>query len=123
MEEYRGSVLRAEIRALAIYLRGVVHLPERVEQLFVAQLCRIERDLHDFGVARLVGADVLVRRIFRATTAIAYRGVDNSGNAAQCRFDPPKAPCSKCSDLGHGLPSFSQLHSTRLSPLFITPGK
>src|SRR5258708_40317281 len=101
MEEYRGPVLRAEIRALAVYLRGVVHLPERVEQLFVTHLCRIEGDLHDFGVARLVGADVLVRRIFRATAAIAYRGVNNSGAAAKLRFDPPKAPCSNCSGLGH----------------------
>src|SRR5260370_11636594 len=121
MEEYRGSVLRAEIRALAIYLRGVVHLPERVEQLFVAQLCRIERDLHDFGVARLVGADVLVRRIFRATTAIAYRGVDNSGNAAKCRFAPPKAPCSKFSGLGHGPLSFCQSHSTPILAPFAPP--
>src|SRR6266404_3369125 len=101
MEEYRGPVLRAEIRALAVYLRGVVHLPERIEQLFVAQLCRIEGHLHDFGVPRLVGADVLVRRIFRVAAAIAYRGVDNSGDATKLRLDPPKAPCSKCSGLGH----------------------
>ncbi len=31
MEENRGAVLRAEVRALAVHLRGVVHLPECLE--------------------------------------------------------------------------------------------
>src|SRR5713101_3312226 len=38
MEEDRGAVLRAEVRALAVDLRGVVHLPEGVEQLLIAHL-------------------------------------------------------------------------------------
>ena len=38
MEKNCGAILRAEVRALAIYLRGVVHFPESVEQLLVAQL-------------------------------------------------------------------------------------
>src|SRR6266481_3626813 len=102
MEEDCGAVLRTEVRALAVYLRGVVHLPEGVEQLFVAYLRRIEGDLHDFSVAGFVGADVFVRRVYRVTAAVAYRSVDHPGDAAKLRFDPPKASCSECCGLGHG---------------------
>src|ERR1700674_2460635 len=101
MEEDCGAVLRAEIRALAVYLRGIVHLPEGVEQLFVAHLRRVEGDLHDFGVAGFVGADIFVRGIWGVSAAVPHRGVDHSGDAAKLRFDPPKTSCSKGRSLGH----------------------
>src|SRR6267154_2247651 len=50
MKEDRGAILRTEIRALAVHLRRVVHLPECVEQLLIGQCRWIESDLHDFGM-------------------------------------------------------------------------
>src|SRR6266853_3495264 len=102
MEEDSSAVLRAEIRALPVHLCGVVHLPESVEQLLVAQLRRIESDLHDFGMPGLIRADDFIGWIFSMAAAIAYNGVNNSGNLAECCFDPPKASCSKGCGSSHG---------------------
>src|SRR5262244_4356241 len=54
MGENRGTILLAKIGALAVHLRGIVHMPEGVDQRFVTDLGRVEGYLHDFGVASLV---------------------------------------------------------------------
>src|SRR5919197_4190908 len=51
VEEDRGAVLAADVRALAVPLSGVVRAPEEVEQLLVGDDRRIELDLHRLGVA------------------------------------------------------------------------
>ena len=101
MEEDRGPVLRAEIGALAVHLRGIVHLPESVEQLRIAELRRVEGDLHDLGVSGFVCTHILVRWILGVTAAITHDGVSNPRDSAKCRFDPPKASGSKSCDFGH----------------------
>src|SRR5207245_9172553 len=44
VKENRRAVLCSEIRPLPVHLRGIVRLPENVQQLFVAYLSRIKRD-------------------------------------------------------------------------------
>src|SRR5882762_8945758 len=102
MEEDRGAVLRAEVRALAVHLRRVVHLPESIEQLLIGQCRWIESDLHDFGMPGFIGADVFIGRVFCVAAAVPDDCVNNSRNAAECCFDPPKASCSKGCGFGHG---------------------
>src|ERR1700730_14940842 len=58
MKEDRAAVLLAEIRALTVYLRRVVHFPEGVQKLLVAQLCWLVSHLHDFPVAGFVGSHI-----------------------------------------------------------------
>ncbi len=43
VRENRRAILRAEIRSLAIYLRRIVHVPERFDERFVAHLLRIKK--------------------------------------------------------------------------------
>src|SRR5882757_8689925 len=114
MEEDRGAVLRAEVRALAVHLRRVVHLPESVKQLLIGQRRWIESNLHDFGMPGFIGADVFIRGIFSVAAAVPDDGVNNSGNAAECCFYPPKASCSKGCGFGHGTAPL-KTHSTRIA--------
>ena len=71
MEEDGGAVLLAEIRALAVHLSRIVHLPENVEQLLVADFGWIERDLDHLRMAGCVGANVPIRGILRVPAGIA----------------------------------------------------
>src|SRR3979490_823954 len=61
MKEDRGAVLRAEVKALSVHLRRVMHLPESVKQLLIGQRRWIESDLHYFGMPGFIGADVFIR--------------------------------------------------------------
>src|SRR6185503_19440342 len=70
----RGSVLRADVVALAHALRRVMALPEDLEHLFVRRLLPVEGDEHDLGVTGRAGADLLVRRVARVAAGVAGRG-------------------------------------------------
>src|SRR6267154_704193 len=118
MEEDRGAVLRAEVRALAVHLRRVVHLPESVKQLLIGQRRWIESNLHDFGMPGFIGADIFIRGIFSVAAAVPDDGVNNSRNAAECCFDPPKASCSKGRGFGHGTAPLVRLILPGLRTLF-----
>src|SRR6266403_4982715 len=102
MRENRGAVLLAEVRPLAVHLCWIVQVPEDLDQRFVLHFYRIEFDLHHFGVAGLVGANVFIRGIFGVAVAVAYQRVHDSWNLAELYFDSPEAAGGKCSELGHG---------------------
>src|SRR5438445_4752159 len=70
VRENRRAILRAEVRSLAIYLSRIVHVPERFDKRFVAHFLRIKSYLHNFRMASFVGANILVRVIFGAASAI-----------------------------------------------------
>src|SRR2546425_6824418 len=80
MEENRRAILRAEIGPLAVELRRVVDLPENLQKLFVTQLCRVKRHLHDFGVTGPVRAHVLVRGVGGVPTRVAHNSVRDAGH-------------------------------------------
>src|SRR6516225_956326 len=42
VEEYRRAILRADVRALAVYLGWIVQFPEGVQQLLVTHLRGVE---------------------------------------------------------------------------------
>src|SRR5580700_10630285 len=104
MEKDRGAILLAVIGTLAVHLRRVVDGPENIEQLIVAELLGIKRDLDDFGMAGRIGADVLVAGVFRASAAVADRGVQNAWDAAKRGFNTPETSRAKCSDFLHVIP-------------------
>src|SRR5579859_7723897 len=101
MKENRAAVLLAEIRALAVDLRGVVHLPESVQELLVAQLRGVEGDLDDFGVTRLAGADIFVGGIRGVAAAVSDLGIQHTWDAPKRGFDAPEAASSKRCNLAH----------------------
>src|SRR5947209_16271343 len=98
MEENRRAILRAEIGPLAVELRGVVDLPESFQKLFVTQLFRVKRHLHDFGVTGPVGAHVLVRGVCGVPTRVAHNSVCHAGHLPKRRLNSPKTSRAKCSD-------------------------
>src|ERR1044072_3218293 len=68
-----GTVLRADVVALAHALGRVVAFPEGLEQLFVRDLGRIVDHQHDLVVPGTAGADFLIGRVRRDRSRIAVR--------------------------------------------------
>src|SRR5207245_6193084 len=101
VRENRRAILRAEVRSLAIYLRRIVHVPERFDKRFVAHFLRIKSYLHNFRVSGLVSADILVRGIFSAAIAITDGRVHNSGNHPKLHFHSPETASGKSSEFSH----------------------
>src|SRR6266705_2090355 len=108
MEENRRAVLRAEVRPLAIHLRGVMHLPKHIQQLFVTHFCRVKSHLYHFCVPGFVRAYVFVSWIRHLSAAVAHGGINYTGHALKRRFHTPEAPRSKSRNLRHGYLSVDQ---------------
>ena len=70
----RRTILRADIVALAHALRRVVIFPERLQQLLVGDLLRIEHDQHHFGVTGAARADLFIGRVGGVAAGIADGG-------------------------------------------------
>src|SRR5438105_13352687 len=101
MEENRCPVLRSKIRPLPIYLRWIVHVPERFHQRLVTHLLRIKRYLHHFRMPRRIGTDLFVRRIFRLSSAVSHQRFLNSRNHPELLLDSPKASRRKRCQFTH----------------------
>jgi hypothetical protein len=65
------SVIVPEVKPLAVERRGIMNVEEKVEQLRVRHLGRVELDLHDLGMTRGVRADLFVSRIRRNSARIS----------------------------------------------------
>ena len=102
VEEDGGSVLAGVLGPTAGPFAGVVAAPEHVEQLLVGHLSRFILDLDDFGVAGLVGANVVVGGVRQRPAHEADRRGGNAFDFSKFSFNAPEAACSKCC-LGHDL--------------------
>src|SRR4249920_4089076 len=100
MVEYRRAVLAAEIEALAVAGGRIVDPPERLEQLRVADLGRVEPDLDRLGVAGAVPADPLVGRVRDVPAGIPDSGLQHPVDLAEGCLDAPEASCGECRALG-----------------------
>src|SRR5258708_7104282 len=96
MIEDGGAVLCSPVRALAVELRGIVILPENLEQVGVANFGRIVVNFNRFGVARAVSADVFVRGTLGLPAEIADAGRGHAGNLSKSGLDSPETSCCKC---------------------------
>src|SRR5512143_919257 len=92
MEEDCGTILRSDIRTLAILSRRIVEFPEMIDQLGVRNSRGVESDFDDLGVAGAIGADVAIGRILQGSTLVAGGRIDDPGNVAEIGFDAPEAP-------------------------------
>src|SRR5882762_1851539 len=95
IEDHR-TILRSDIRSLSIQGRGIVVRPKNIEQLIVADLRRIELNLHDFRVTGLVAANILVARIFLVATGIPDRSRSHAFEFSKSLFHTPKTARAKC---------------------------
>src|SRR4051812_40880926 len=62
-----GAILRPDVITLPHSLRGIVAFPEHLQQVFVADLLRIEHDEHDLRMIRRAAADLSIRRVLRVS--------------------------------------------------------
>src|ERR1700733_13347564 len=92
MVEDRRAVLAAEIEALAVAGGRIVDLPERLEQLLVADLARVEPHLDRLGVAGAVPADLPIGRVRHMPAGIADCGLPHPVDLAGSGLAAPEAP-------------------------------
>src|SRR6266852_6444796 len=100
MAEDRRAVLAAEIEALAVAGGRIVDPPERLEQLRVADLGRVEPHLDRLGLAGTAPADPLVGGIRHMPAGIADSRLQHPVDLAEGRLDAPEASCGKGRALG-----------------------
>ena len=78
-----------------------------MEQVLETDDLRIERDLHDLGVACGPGADVLVRRVGHPTTGISRLDVLDTLQVLESRFEAPEAAAGEGRDFALRHPNTS----------------
>ena len=78
MEENRSAVLSAEVRALTVYLGGIVEGEEHIQQRFVGKAGWIEGDVDDFRVAGAVGTDFFIGWVLEIAAFVSNDCVDNT---------------------------------------------
>src|SRR5260370_12681546 len=90
MGEDHGAILRAHVGSLAITSRGIVVLPECVEQVVVADHRRIEGYFDDFSVPGVIAAHILIRGLRHAAPRVSHLGGLHSRQLAERSFHTPK---------------------------------
>src|SRR6516162_11779561 len=100
MVEDRRAVLAAEVEALAVAGGRIVDPPERLEQLGVADLGRVEPYLDRLGVAGTAPADPFVAGVRDVAAGVAHSRLQHPVNLAQGRLCAPEASCGERGALG-----------------------
>src|ERR1700730_5546670 len=96
MVEDDRTILRADVRTLAVQRGGIVVRPENIEELLVAHERWIELDLHHFGMASLVRAHVFVSRILCCTAGVSDRRVRHAARGTKGCFHAPETTRAEC---------------------------
>ena len=71
MKEDRRTVLRAVVRTLTVQLRGVMVLPENLQQVVIFHLRRIVFHFDGFGVTSAIAANIFVRGVLELSARVA----------------------------------------------------
>ena len=106
MKKDGRTVLRAYIWTLAVRRGGIVHVPKGLKQLLVRNLRRVVGELHHFGMASLIGANILIGRILGLAAQIADGRIGDPWNLSKMGFYSPKATGAECGFLYRVLPLY-----------------
>jgi hypothetical protein len=98
MREDDGAVLRAHIRTLPVQRRRIVHAEKHLEQIVIADLLRIEGDLHDLCMSGRSGTHLLIRGVRARAARIAGDDALHAAQLAEERIDAPEASGAKGRD-------------------------
>ncbi len=96
MGEHDRTVLRADVVALPVQLGRIVRREEDLEDLAIADACRIECHVDDFRVARIALADVAIAGIARMAARVARLDGRHAVDVEKHRLRAPKATTPKC---------------------------
>src|SRR5580693_7770098 len=100
MVEDRRAVLAADVEPLAVTRGRIVAPPERLDQLRVADLGRVEPHLDRLGVAGAVPADPFVAGVGDVAAGVPHGSLQHPVDLAEGRLRTPEATCGECSALG-----------------------
>ena len=97
---HRRAVLGADVVAMAVQVRGVVVLPESLEQGLPALAAdgRVVDNAHRLGVTGRPGAHLLVRGVGRLAAHVAHRRRDDAVLAPQDPLHAPEAAARQVDD-------------------------
>src|SRR6185295_236769 len=93
--KHDGTVLRSDIRALPVLSRRVMNREEDTEQIAERDDRRIERDLHDLGVAGRPAADVAIARARRFAARIARYDLFDAVQLTKYGVETPEASAAE----------------------------
>ena len=77
----RRTILFTDIGTLPVHLSRVMAFPENLEEVIVAGLKRVKSHLDRFCMTGIMTADILICRVFSASSAIT----DTSGASSTSR--------------------------------------
>lgn len=97
--KHHRPVLGADIYALTVEGRRVVHGEEDVQEGIEADELRVEVYLHHFGVAGQSAADFTVSGVGDFATHVSAHGFFDPGKAVHDGFDAPEASAAECCEL------------------------
>jgi hypothetical protein len=100
MVEDRRAVLAADVEPLAVTRGRIVDPPERLEQLRVADLGRVEPHLDRLGVAGAVPTDLRVAGVGDLAAGVTHRDLQYAVDLAEGRLHTPEASRGECGPLG-----------------------
>jgi len=95
VEENNRSVLRSNVRSLAVIGRWIVVFPENFQQFLITDLFRVKNHVYHFSVICCTAADILIGWLVLVATGITNAGFQNTWGLAKQLFHPPKASCAK----------------------------
>ena len=95
VKENRRTILRADVRALPIGSGWVVHFPESVEELFVADSRGVKGYLDGLCVSGAARAYVAISRIFHRSAYVTDRSIRDTFDFAERGFHTPETPCGE----------------------------
>ncbi len=96
MIEDHGAILRSDVWPLVIQSGRIVVRPKNIEKFIVANLRWIEFNFDNFGVSRLVRANVLVSRVLLRSAGVTHRCRSYAFQFAKSFFYAPEAARAKC---------------------------
>jgi hypothetical protein len=91
-----GTILVADIGALAIQRSRIVIRPEDIEELIVADDRGIELNPHHFSVPGPVSAHIFVGWIFLRAARVTDGCIRHTSSGPEGRFNAPKTTGAKC---------------------------
>ena len=96
------AILGPHVGTLAVQRRRIVHPEKDLQQVAVADHRRVERHLHDLGMAGPTGADRLVRRVGHGAPGVARNDTLDALQAPEDRVEAPKAAAGESRDFTIG---------------------
>jgi hypothetical protein len=113
MIENGRTILRADVRTLAIQGRRIMIRPENIEKLSITNLSGIKFHFHNLSVAGVVPANVFVGRVVFRSAGIADSGRGHAFQIAKGFFHTPKTASPKCRFLACHIAMMERLPARR----------